>query len=267
MTALDRSFDRLACIEPSFHVTRPWFGGLEVDGHAVECALDSDDWVRLWARIDGSEPDLIHRQSRVPLPVKIVSGPALIAEMPLTDSLASTFVVLRSAMHRGLSQLAARASEAIDDEPADTDVTERLESLVNGSAFTWERAADRIVTRDRSATIVGRACGTSVVFATNVVHLGSWGSRSLEALTHFALAANARLRLVRTTITDGRLVHEVALPAAVLTAPLVDHAVASISAGLHLSKRACAALANTNIAEQYLEFHTDGKDNHADTHA
>jgi hypothetical protein len=267
MTAFDRSFDRLACVEPSFHVTRPGFGSLDLDGHAVECALDSDDWVRLRAQIDGSEPDLIQRQSRVPLPVKILTGPALMAEMPLTDSLASTFLVLRSAMHRGLAVLASRASESVHEEPADSDVTERLESLVNGSAFTWERAADHIVTHDRRATIVGRAYGTSVVFGTSVVHLGSCGSRSLEALTHFALAANARLRFVRTTITGGRLVHEVALPAAVLTAPLVNHAVASVSAALHLTKRACAALANINIAEQYLEFHTHGKDNHADTHS
>lgn len=266
MTALAGSFDQLACVEPSFHVIRPWFGAFEVDGHAVGCALDSDKWVRLSASVNGSEQELIRQQSHLPLPVKIVAGPALIAEMPMTDSLASTFLVLHSVVHRALGLLASPAQQPIHDEPAEADVTARLESFVEGSAFTWTRVADHVVTTAGTATIVGRAFGTSVVFGTNVVHLASCSARSLDALTHFVLAANARLRFVRTTFVADRLVHEVALPAAVLTTALVDHAVGAISTGFHMTKRACGALANGNTAEQYLEFHLHGKDHHAHTH-
>jgi hypothetical protein len=99
-----------------------------------------------------------------------------------------------------------------------------------------------------------------------VLHLGSCSARSFDALTHFVLAANAQLRFVRTTFLADRLVHEVALPTSVLTASLVDHAVGAISTGFHVTKRTCAALANDNIAGQYLEFHTHGRDHHAHTH-
>jgi hypothetical protein len=266
MTAVARAFDQLACVEPSFHVIRPWFGHFEVDGYAVGCALDSDEWVCLSAAVSGSEQDLIRQQSHVPLPVKVVAGPALIAEMPLTDSLAGTFLVLRSVMHRALGLMTSPAHQSIHDQADEADVTACLESLVDGSAFTWEHAADHLVTRAGTATIVGRAFGTSVVFRTEILHLASCGARSPESLIHFVLAANARLRFVRTTFLTDRLVHEVALPAAVLTASLVDHAVGSISTGVDMTKRGCAALANSTIAEQYLEFHTQGKDHHADTH-
>jgi hypothetical protein len=266
MTALARSFNQLSHVEPSFQVIRPWFGGFDVDGHVVRCALDSGDWVRLSASLNGSELDLVRQQSNVPLPVKVVAGPALIAEMPLSDSLATTFLILRSVMHRALVMLPSPVHQSTRHEPDDAEVTARLESFVEGSAFTWERVSDHVLTKAGTATIVGRAFGSSVVFATTVLHLASCSARSLDALTHFVLAANARLRFVRTTFTADRLVEEVALPTDVLTTALVDHAVRAISTGFHTTKRACAALANGNIAEQYLEFHTQGKDHHADTH-
>jgi hypothetical protein len=266
VTAPSHSFDRLAGVEPSFRLIRPWFGGFEVRGHFVACALEPDDWVCLSARLDGSERDLIRQQSRVPLPVRIAAGPTLIAETPLMDSLESTFVVLRSAVHRSLRLLASAADESGHDQAGEADVTARLESLVEGSAFTWERAADHIVTKAGTATIVGRAFSASIVFGTNVLHLKSCSPRSLDALTHFVLAANSRFRFVRTAFRADRLVHEVALPAAVLTASLVNHAVGAISTAFHMTKLACGALANSHIAELYLEFHTQGKDHHAHTH-
>ena len=76
---------------------------------------------------------------------------------------------------------------------------------------------------------------------------------------------NARLRLVRGTFVADRLVGEVVWPMAALTPTLVDHAVRSIDASLR-TKKACLTLANGQVAEQYLEFHTHRKDLYADTH-
>jgi hypothetical protein len=265
MTTVSRSFDWLANVDGSFHVIRPWFGSFELDQRPVRCELDSNDWVRLSAPLEGSEKDLIHRQCHVLLPVKIVAGPALVAEMPLTETLASTFPVLRSILHRGLKLLESADPESVDTGAPDADAAARLESMLDQTAFAWQRGGDSVVTHVGPSRILACVRGTSVVFQSTVIYVASRRNPSLDALTHFALATNARLRFARSTFVAGRLVQEVAVPAAVLSAALVSHAVGAISTAFHVTKRACAALADSRIAEQYVEFHKQERDRDADT--
>jgi hypothetical protein len=267
MSALPLSFDRLAAIESSFHVNGPWRGGFHLDGHHVRCELDSDQWFRLSAPAAGNERDLLNNQYSVPLPLKIVPGPTLVAEMPLTDTLESTFVMLRHTLRRGFTLAGPPEPQSLFDGNGERDANARLEPILEESAFTWTRDSGLLSTRVGSVTIVASACDTAAVLRAGAIRVRSSLDPCSRALAHFVLAANARLRFVRHTLVADTLVAEAALPAVMLTPSLVNRAVGAISTSFHMTKRACAALADSKVAGEYLEFHTyRGTNSHADTH-
>ena len=260
-----RSFDQLPTVEQSLRVEGPWRGCFELDGHHVRCAMDSEEWLHLSVPLAGNEREWVRRQSGLLLPVKVVAGPKLVAELPLTDDLASTFCALRAVVREALALLASEGDAVRGVEREDADLNARLASAVEESAFTWQRDPEHLSTKVGIARVVAKASGASAVFRTNIVRLGQSTGPSLDALTDFVLAANARFRFVRGTFVPGRLVQEVAWPMAVLTPTLVNRAVRALSDSFRMTKRACAALVDGHVAEQYLEFHRHRKDNHADT--
>jgi hypothetical protein len=264
MTGLARDFDRLANIERSFHVDDPWCGSFQLEGCHVRCALDAGDWLQLSTTLPGRERDAIRRQCNLLLPVKIVAGPRLIAEMPLMEDATSTFVALRSVLRLALAGMALSQDESAGNGETGAEVTARLDAVLDETAFTWGRDDRRRSTKMGTNTVVAEAIGTAGVFRANVAHLAN--GPSLDAVIHLVLAINARFRFVRGTFVSGRLVQEVALPAALLSPELVDRAVGIISDSCRRTKRACAALMNRQVAEQYLDFHTQGRKLYADTH-
>jgi hypothetical protein len=268
VNAIADTFDRLALIDSSFQIDRPGCGRFDLDGRRVRCTHDDDEWVRLSVPLAGSERDLLERQGSLLLPVKVATGPMLIAEMPLTGGLASTFVFLRSVAQQALVLVeSSRGLESSVNERVDVDLMTQLCSALEETPFTWDRN-DRVVsTKVGTTTVVANVIATTAVFRANVVRLTAAAAPSLGALSHFLLAANARLRFVRGTFAPDGLVQEVALPIAVLTPTLVNRAVIAVSDGLLRTKRAYATLADRQAAEQYLEFHQQRKDAYADTHS
>lgn len=258
------SFDRLVAVEPSLQIDGAWRACFELDGRHVRCALDVGGWVRLSVSLPGSEKDLIGQQGRLLLPLKIVSGPALIAELPPAVDLASTFTMLRAALRQGLASLISADAEVLREERP-TDAAPRFEALLEESAYAWDRKDDHLSTRAGTARVVASLHGPAAVFRANLVRLGPVPGASVDALTHFVVAANARFRFVRMTLLSDRLVEEVVLPVAVLTPSLVNGALGAVRDSVRVTRRACAALADARVADQYLEFHEQRKDAYADT--
>jgi hypothetical protein len=268
VNAIADTFDRLALIDRSFQIDRPGCGRFDLDGRRVRCTYDDGEWIRLSVPIAGSERDLIERQGSLLLPVKIATGPMLIAEMPLTASLASTFVFLRSVVHQALALVeSSRGLESSVNETVDVDVMTQLCSTLEETPFTWDRNDKVVSTKVGTTTVVAKVIATTAVLRANVVRLTAAAAPSLDALTHFLLAVNASLRFVRGTFARDGLVQEVALPIAVLTPTLLNCAVIAVTDSLLRTKRAYATLADRQAAEQYLEFHQQRKDAYADTHS
>jgi hypothetical protein len=259
------AFEQIGLVERAFQVEAPWRGHFYLDGHRVRCSLDSDGWLQLSSFLPGDERDLVRRQSGLLVPVKIISGPTVIAELPMTETVSATFVGLRSVLHGAIAQLVSPPQEASVDEQAETDVARRIHAVLEETAFTWDRDGGHLSTNAGAAAVMAESIGRAVVFRTTVVHLAAGGGPSMDALTHFVLALNARFRLIRASFLPGRLVQEVALPEALLAPALADRAVRALSESCRMTKRACAALADGRVAERYLEFH-ERQDIDADTH-
>ena len=265
MSRMANPFDELATVEPTFQVDGPWCGHFQLDGRSVRCAIDRAGWLQLLMPLPGSGKDLVREHERLQLPIKIVPGPALVGEMPCDGDLTSAFELLRASLHRGVDLLESERGVIHAADHAGPEMLPRLESILDQSAFTWSDASGLVSTRTGNGKVVVTLQTESVIFRAPMAHLGQASPASLEALEHFILMMNARLRLVRGSFVAGRLVGEVVWPIAVLTPTLVDHAARSIDASLR-TKKACLALANGLVAEQYLELHTHRKDLYADTH-
>jgi hypothetical protein len=249
-------FERLTTIEQSFKAEGPWHGCFELGNHHVQCVLSSDEWLRLSVPLDGRATEFVRQQGRLRLPVKIVSGPTLISEMPSGDDLDSTFGILRAALRQGLAFLETGSEAAAPAKGRETGVNPQLlESLLAETAFDWTRADGHLWAGVEAAKVIAEADDVSAAFRTDVVALGPATDSSLRALADFILAMNARLRFLRGTFAADTLVLESVLPMVALTPMLVDCAVGAITANLQMARRACRALRIEHVAEQYLEFH------------
>ena len=248
-------FDGLTAIEPSFQMEGPWRGAFELDGHHARCVLDSDEWLRLSVSLTGCATEFIRQQGRLRLPVKIASGPILLAEMPSTDDLGSTFAILCAALREGLVFLETGSETVAAAEEMETGVNARLKPLLEESAFDWIQDSGYFSASIETARVIAEADEASATFRTDVVPLGTATDSSLRALADFLLALNARLRFVRGTFAAATLVLESVLPMVALTPMLIDCAVGAITTTLPTAKPACRALLNIHVARQYLEFH------------
>lgn len=249
-------FGRLTRIEQSFQIEGPWQGRFELDGHNVGCALSSDEWLRLSVPLAGRATEFVRQQGRLRLPVKIISGPTLIAEMPSGDDLDSTFAILHAALRQGLAFLEAGPEGAASAESRETDVNAPLlESLLAETVFDWTRADGHLSAGIEAAKVVAEADDVSAAFRTDIAVLGPATDSSLCALADFVLAMNGRLRFARGTFATDTLVLESVLPMVALTPILVDCIVGAMATTLRMAKPACRALLNGHVAEQYLEFH------------
>jgi hypothetical protein len=260
-----RAFDRLSLDDQSFQVDGPWRGHFELDGHLAHCTLHSDDWLHLVVPLGGSAKALVARQDHLLLPIKVVPGPTLIAELPLVEDLDSTFRILRKFLRRGLA-ICAATEEPRRLELEDANTGAAWQSALEASAIAWHRDNEQFAASAGRARVIACAVDGAVVFRVDVTRLHTAAAVSLDALTDFVLAVNARFRFVRATLTPGWLVHEVALPTSVLTPELVSCAVTAVRDCFHQTRKACAALVDPRVAAEYLDFHNYRRDLYADTH-
>lgn len=266
MDSTANPFDRFATIEPTFGIDGPWRGHFDLDGRHVHCSMDQTETLRLAVPITGGGSDLVHLYGCLLLPVKVVAGPTLVAEMPSGDHAASIFTFLRDALRRSMSVLESRVSGTPAAEPQTTSLLPQLRSILEESALAWEEDNGVLSTKTAAGKVTASVHATSVAFRSPLAHLGRASPTSLEALTDFVLAMNARFCLVRGTFVSDTLVGEVALPVEGLTPVIVNQAVRGIGTIVAMARKACLALVDRQVAEQYLEFHTHRKDAYADTH-
>jgi hypothetical protein len=260
------TFEQLAFVEKSFRVDGPWTGRFDLDGYGTRCTQETHGWLRLSTHLTGDARNLIRRQGSLLLPVKFADGPDLVAEMPLTQSLTTTFAFLRAASHQALMRPESSPVEDSLGQPVDPDITEQVYSTLEEMPCIWTRADTIASTEVGTTSVVAHVVGTAVIFRASLVRRTPTTGLCLDALTHFLLAINARLRFARATFAPAGLVQEVALPVAVLTPAVASCAVWAVSNGLLKTKQACAALSDTRTAEEYLQFHQYRKDAYADTH-
>jgi hypothetical protein len=257
MTSPACSFDGLVNVEPSLRVDHPWRGRFEADGHDVACAL-VEGWVRLWSPVDADAAlTLVRQHVRLALPVKSVAGPAITAEMPAGDDLASTFSLLREGVRQGLALAAGAEIGDEGTDPAGQQAQPALQPFLDESEFVWRQDGEsaHFVASVGGANLLAFVDGTSVRFRTDVIPLGRADGPSLDALAEYVLAINARFRFVRGAFLSDRLVLEVAVPVSALTPVVVNRAARTIGDCLRLTRRACAALVEGGVAREYLKFH------------
>jgi hypothetical protein len=266
MSLTAEDFEHLAFVEKSFRADGPRSGRFDLDGYSARCTQETDGWVRLSVRWTGAGGNLIRRQDSLLLPVKFTAGPNLVAEMPLTQSLTTTFAFLRAASHQALILPESSPQKHSLNERVSPDIAAQVHSALEETPFLWNRADTIASTEVGTTGVVAQVIGAAVVFRANLVRMPPTTDSCLRALTHFLLAMNARLRFARASFAPAGLVQEVALPVAALTPAVASRAVWAVSDGLPKSKQACAKLSDTRTAEEYLQFHQDRKDAYADTH-
>jgi hypothetical protein len=267
MTSPGCFFDRLVNVEPTLEVDRPWHGRFEADGHGVDCVL-VDGWVRLSSPVDADARTLVRQHVRLALPVKGVAGPALTAEMPVGDDLAATFSLLREGLRQGLALAAGAELGCEGTDRVAWHAQAALQPLLDESEFVWRHdgESEQLFANVGGARVAAFGDGTSVRFRTDVLPLGRADGPSLDALAEYVLAIDARFRFVRGAFLSDRLVLEVAVPVRALTPVVVDRAARTIGDCLRLTRRACAALVEGDVAHEYLQFHHQKEDVHADHH-
>jgi hypothetical protein len=218
---------------------------------ALEPVIRDDGWLSLSAPICGDPLDLLRRQSRIAAPVKLVSGPALMAEMPVEDHTAPPFAAVREALDHALELLEKNVSN-----PAPLLDVEAVGRQLQEDDVAWTAEEGGFAARFEGVRVVAKIAD-AVVFQTGLARLGKSEGAALRALVHFSLALNARLRLARASFLDDRLVLEAVLPPSALTPAVIRKALGSLRMGAQVAKKECAALAGEQLADLYLKFHEE----------
>jgi len=218
---------------------------------APEPAIGGDGWVSLTAPICGDPLDLLRRQSSIAAPVKLVAGPALMAEMPVEDYSAPPVAAVRHALEVALDALEqnARRGPVIPGAGA-------LRRRLLEDDIAWTAEGDGLIARFEGIRVAAKIT-EAVVFQTGLARLGKSEGAALRALAHFSLALHARLRLARVSFLDDRLVLEAVLPPSALAPAVIRKALGSLRLGVEVAKKECAALAGGQVADLYLKFHEE----------
>lgn len=191
---------------------------------------------------------------------KLAAGDFLRAEIPLRPAgYAAGFRTLGGELERGLDHFEGVPRGAAGTALDEADLAECLAASgvpwsPKGSAFSTPLEDDPAP----AAFAIAEAWGDAIAIRATMVRLNRAGPESIEALTHFLLALNARIRLARGSMTPDRVILEVVLPAACAGPDLVRQAVRSLWTGAGAARRECDALLDPSIAEAYLQFHLKG---------
>jgi len=252
MTSLSAT---IAALEPTFHPQHPWCGQWTLAGRPAFIHTDAE-WVEARMPVCGDAP--FQSQFTLPGLAKLSAGDFLRIELPVArGAYADTFRLIAAELERALDHF-----EGVPANPAPQPALKLADLLAETSA-PWTPKGDAFTTPldddPAPATFaIAEPMGSAVAIRTTLTRLHQPAPDSLDALTHFLLALNQRIRLARGSIAPGRAVLEVVLPAACATPALVTQAVNSLWTGTAVARRECAALLDPQIAEAYLQFHLKG---------
>ena len=218
---------------------------MRADGQVIE----HGGWVSACAPVSGDGLELLRRQAAFPSPAKIAAGPMMLAQLPAGGN-------SREAVLGALSQgLAVLGGEPL--APANPpDLSGLLDSLQSAGGGAWFVEGESLVTRS-PACRVNVGFNGAVLLQSSLAGVRGISAASRLALTHFALALNARLRLARASWTEEQLVLEVALGIEDPAPPVIRKALGSIQVGTAVARKECAALLHEEVAELYLKFHKE----------
>jgi hypothetical protein len=252
--------EAIGAIEPTFQAQHPWCGQWMLGGRPAHVRID-DEWLEMWMPLCGDARSLLPCQHGLAGLAKVAAGDYLRAEMPASHTdCGPAFRILRRELERGLDHF-----EGVPEpEAASTPPFENLAECLSASGVPWSPKGSAWSTPledDPAPTsfAIAEALGNALAIRTTIARLHGPSRESAEALTHFLLVLNERIRLARGSMTPDRMVLEVVLPAGSVKPALVKQAVGSLWTGAAAARRECSALLDPEIAEAYLQFHLKGE--------
>jgi hypothetical protein len=251
--------DAIGAIEPTFQAQHPWCGQWMLGGRPAHVRTDGE-WLETWMPLCGDARGLLASQHGLAGLAKVAAGDYLRAEMPASyTDWGHAFRILRRELERGLDYF-----EGVPESTADATLpVENLAECLSASGAVWspKGSAQSTPLEDDPAPTsfaIAEALGSALAIRATIARLHGPNRESTEALTHFLLVLNERIRLARGSMTPDRIVLEVVLPAGCVKPALVKQAVGSLWTGAAAARRECAALLAPEIAEAYLQFHLKG---------
>ena len=218
------------------------------------------EWLEAWMPLCGDARQLLARQHSLAGLAKVAAGDFLRAEIPLGRSdCADAFRTLRGQLDAALDHFEGVPGPPPPRKLAEADLSECLAA----SGVAWSPKGGGFSTPlddDPAPTCfaVAEAMGNGLAIRAAMARLRAPGPESRDALTHFLLVLNERIRLARASMAPDRVVLEVVLPAACARPAMVRQAVRSLWTGAAVARRECAALLRPKVAEAYLQFHLKG---------
>lgn len=239
--------------------TSKWSEVFKLDGQRVAISREPEGWLIGSVPLSGSPVGLLRRQTGILSPAKVAAGITLRAEMPVKKEVQEDFGAVRSYLQYGLKVIEGGDGSLLRETFNGENPAQRLTEYFLSSP--WECSQEgggfllKVETDFLAQKIEAKVNLSSVLMHTDLVRLRNPEPVSMNALSHFLLALNSRLRLARGSLLEDRVVLEVVIPASTLTPWLVDKAVGSLIAGFRMAKRECALLLEPGVAKVYCEFH------------
>lgn len=237
---------------------------MDVDGHRVIVSFGPPGWVSAVAPLSGPPEALLARQLEIQGTAKVAAGPSLRADFPVLGSPEPGIAAALGALREGLAVLAGASAPFARGASAHTAAVAALEDYASSCAWPWRRTeggwAFTVGSAGSSHRIVAAPQGSHVHASCPLVDLRDPGPLARRALTHFLLALNARLRLVRASLSRDRISLEVALPGHAATAWLLGKAFDALTVGARMARRECAVLLDPAVADAYCTFHNEEKE-------
>jgi hypothetical protein len=127
-----------------------------------------------------------------------------------------------------------------------------MEWAQDASGFRIHLDSDGAVAR-----VFSRRC--DVLLSVPLARFRDSEGAPLEALSHFMLALNSRLRFVRGSLTNDGAALEVSVPTGLLEPEVIRRAANALVVGMRLARRECRALLDPLVADSYRRFHQKEK--------
>jgi hypothetical protein len=230
---------------------------LRIEPDLVAAGLEGLDAECLRAALP-AQPDLC-------APAKLALAPGggaeLWAEVPRQRDLAPAKRLAERALDQALAWLSGAAAAPAPSARA-ASRGEEIEAALAALPWEYSRDADgshRLHARDPrdpARILVAERTGGCVAVST-ATWLRLPRPRALDALAHFALEANRRLRLARLSVAPrsggaAQVVWDAILPAKLPADPALGELAAAVAGARALTARPLAALADPRVAETYL---------------
>jgi hypothetical protein len=233
----------------------------EMNGQPVPVSLEPDGWLVASSAVATSPRELLMKQPLIFSPAKVIPGPLIRAELPVSKRNGDkNYSVLQFALREALSVIEGRQLPP-RETPDLKAIAERLKEYLTRSPWEWSQESDGFLLRVEKGIVqkVQIEIKPECVRFASEIGRGHLKPISLNAVCHFVLALNSKLRFARGSLTAEGIELEAVIPAVHLSSLLIEKAVGSVLAGARASKRECALLFNEDFARQYLAFQEEGR--------